>query len=84
MPDQPGKVATADALNQFDALFSLSLKITADSLVGVDRLGLVRPVGCRLRHDRRRCLTAADVALAITPAAVRRPVAEAIFTFILP
>ena len=27
-------------------------------------------------------LTAADVALAITPAAVRRPVAEAIFTFI--
>ena len=82
MPDQPGKVATADALNQFDALFSLSLKITADSLVGVDRLVLVARWGVGYDMIDVDALTAADVALAITPAAVRRPVAEAIFTFI--
>ena len=82
MPDQPGKVATADALNQFDALFSLSLKITAESLVGVDRLVLVARWGVGYDMIDVDALTAADVALAITPAAVRRPVAEAIFTFI--
>lgn len=82
MPDQPGKVATPEALNQFDALFSLSLKITADSLVGVDRLALVARWGVGYDMIDVDALTAADVALAITPAAVRRPVAEAIFTFI--
>ena len=82
MPDQPGKVATPDALNQFDALFSLSLKITADSLVGVDRLAVVARWGVGYDMIDVDALTTADVALAITPAAVRRPVAEAIFTFI--
>jgi phosphoglycerate dehydrogenase-like enzyme len=82
MPDQPSKVATPDALNQFDALFSLSLKITADSLIGVDRLALVARWGVGYDMIDVDALTAADVALAITPAAVRRPVAEAIFTFI--
>jgi phosphoglycerate dehydrogenase-like enzyme len=82
MPDQPGKIGTPDALNQFDALFALALKVTSDSLVGVDRLALVARWGVGYDMLDVDALTAADIALAITPAAVRRPVAEAIFTFI--
>src|SRR5947208_13280187 len=41
MPPQPGKLATPDALNQFDAIFSLALRITPESLKGVDRLVVV-------------------------------------------
>jgi len=69
-------------LNEFDALFSLALKITEDSLKGVDRLALVARWGVGYHMIDTDALTAADIALAITPNAVRRPVAEAIFTFI--
>lgn len=41
MPPQQGKVATPGALNEFDAIFALGLKITRDSLAGVERLALV-------------------------------------------
>jgi phosphoglycerate dehydrogenase-like enzyme len=41
MPPQPGKLATAGALNQFDAILSLALKITPESLKGVEKLALV-------------------------------------------
>jgi phosphoglycerate dehydrogenase-like enzyme len=82
MPDQPGKIGTPDALNQFDALFALALRITADSLAGVDRLALIARWGVGYDMIDVDALTAADIALAITPGAVRRPVAEAIFTFI--
>ena len=42
---QPGKIATREALNQFDAIFSLALKITPESLRGVERLALVARFG---------------------------------------
>src|SRR5438552_3529783 len=38
MPPQPDKLATSDALNQFDAIFSLALKITPQCLRGFSRL----------------------------------------------
>jgi len=82
MPPQPGKIGQPEALNQFDALFSLGLKITAESLNGVDRLALVARWGVGYDMIDVDALTEADVALAITPGAVRRPVAEAILTFI--
>ncbi|HET8547220.1 MAG TPA: NAD(P)-dependent oxidoreductase [Bryobacteraceae bacterium] len=82
MPPQPGKLATPDALDQFDAIFSLGLKITRKSLAGVRRLALVGRWGVGYDMIDVAALTDADVALAITPGAVRRPVAEAIFTFI--
>ena len=82
MPPQPGKVGTPDALNQFDALFALGLKISAESVRGVDRLAVVARWGVGYDMIDVDSLTAADIALAITPGAVRRPVAEAIFTFI--
>jgi phosphoglycerate dehydrogenase-like enzyme len=82
MPPQPGKLGTPDALNQFDAIFSLALKITSESLRGVDRLALVARWGVGYDMIDVDALTAHDILLAITPNAVRRPVAEAILTFI--
>jgi phosphoglycerate dehydrogenase-like enzyme len=82
MPPQPGKLATPEALNQFDALFALALKITPESLVGVDRLAVVARWGVGYDMIDVPALTRAGIALAITPNAVKRPVAEAILTFI--
>ena len=82
MPPQPGKLANAEALNQFDAIFSLGLKITQESLKGVDRLALVARWGVGYDMIDVPALTEAGVALAITPEAVKRPVAEAILTLI--
>lgn len=82
MPPQPGNFATPDGLNQFDALFSLALKIDAGSLQGVDRLAVVARWGVGYDMIDVDALTNAGVALAITPGAVRRPVAEAILTFV--
>ena len=82
MPPQPGKLATPEALNRFDALFSLALKITRESLAGVERLALVARWGVGYDMIDVPALTEAGIALAITPHAVKRPVAEAIVTFI--
>jgi phosphoglycerate dehydrogenase-like enzyme len=83
MPPQPGKLATAGALNQFDAIFALALKFTRESLEGVDRLAVVARWGVGYDMIDVDALTRAGIALAITPNAVRRPVAEAILTLIL-
>jgi len=82
MPPQPGNIATPEALNQFDAIFALATKFTAESLRGVDRLALVARWGVGYDMIDVPALTAAGVALAITPNAVKRPVAEAILTLI--
>jgi phosphoglycerate dehydrogenase-like enzyme len=82
MPPQPGKVATPEALNGFDAIFALALKINRESLAGVERLALVARWGVGYDMIDVPALTEAGVALAITPEAVKRPVAEAILTLI--
>jgi phosphoglycerate dehydrogenase-like enzyme len=82
MPPQPGKLATPEALNQFDAIFSLALEVTAESLRGVERLALVARWGVGYDMIVVEALTQADLMLAITPKAVRRPVAEAILAFV--
>ncbi len=82
MPPQPNKLATPEALDQFDAIFSLALKITPESLRGVERLAVVARWGVGYDMIDVDAMTQADVALAITPNAVRRPVAEAILTLI--
>jgi phosphoglycerate dehydrogenase-like enzyme len=82
MPPQPGKLATPDVLSQFDAIFSLGLRITRKSLEGVDRLALVARWGVGYDMIDVPALTEAGVALAITPEAVKRPVAEAILTLV--
>jgi Phosphoglycerate dehydrogenase and related dehydrogenases len=82
VPPQAGNVATSEALNQFDAIFSLALKITAESVRDVERLALVARWGVGYDMIDVPALTQAGVALAITPNAVKRPVAEAILTLI--
>lgn len=82
VPPQPNRVATPEALNEVDALFALGLKVTAESLRDVDRLAVVARWGVGYDMIDVDALTLSDIALAITPGAVRRPVAEAIFTFI--
>ncbi len=82
MPPQPGKVATPDALNQFDAIFWLALKMEPESLVGVDRLAAVARWGVGYDMIDTDALTEAGIVLCITPNAVRRPVAEAILALI--
>ena len=82
MPPQPRNIATPDALNRFDAIFALALQFTAESLREVERLALVARWGVGYDRIDVPALTAAGVALAITPEAVKRPVAEAILTLI--
>lgn len=82
MPQQPGNLATPDALVQYDAIFSLALKFTPESLVGVERLAVVARWGVGYDMIDVDALTEADVMLAITPNAVRRPVAESILALI--
>jgi len=78
----PDKVATPDQLNEFDAVFALATKIDANSLRGVERLTIVARWGVGYDRIDVEALTAADVMLAITPNAVKRPVTEAIFAFL--
>jgi phosphoglycerate dehydrogenase-like enzyme len=82
MPPQPNKVATPEALNQIDGLVALALRITVDSLKGVDRLAVVARWGVGYDMIDVPALTEAGIALCITPSGVRRPVAEAILTFV--
>src|SRR5229473_5609016 len=82
IPPQPGKLATPEALNQFDGIFSLALKIAPESLKGVDRLAIVARWGVGYDMIDVDALTEADIVLTITPNGVRRPVAEAILTLI--
>jgi phosphoglycerate dehydrogenase-like enzyme len=82
MPPQPGKVATAEALNHYDAVFSLGLKYTRESVQGVERLAIIARWGVGYDMIDVPAITEAGILLAITPNAVRRPVAEAILAFI--
>lgn len=82
MPNQPGKVVTAEAADQFDAIFALAKNFTAESVRGVKRLALIARWGVGYDMIDVPAITEAGVMLAITPNAVRRPVAESILTFI--
>lgn len=82
MPAQPGKLATAEAIDQYDAIFSLALKYDESSLQGIERLALIARWGVGYDMIDVKAITEAGVMLAITPNAVRRPVAEAIVAFI--
>ncbi|MBS1832013.1 MAG: dehydrogenase [Acidobacteria bacterium] len=80
MPAQ--KIATPDVIDQYDAIFALAVKFNRESLQGIKRLALIARWGVGYDMIDTAALTDADAALAITPNAVRRPVAEAILTLI--
>ena len=81
IPPQPGKIATPEALSQLDAVLALGLRVTAESLHGVERLAIIARWGVGYDKIDVAALTNADAVLSITPNGVRRPVAEAILTF---
>lgn len=82
MPPQPDRTVTAAAADEFDAIFALGINFTRSSVEGVKRLALIARWGVGYDMIDIPAITEADVLLAITPQAVRRPVAEAILTYI--
>lgn len=78
-----GLVATPRQLAEVDAVISLSIRYTAESLAGAERLLLIARWGVGYDMVDVAACTANDVALCITPEAVRRPVAEAAITMVL-
>lgn len=74
-------VAPAD-IADLDAIFALAPRFTAASFVGVDRLAVLSRWGVGYDMIDVPACTAANVLLAITVDAVRRPVAEAIVTLL--
>ena len=81
MPPQPNKTATPEALDQFDAVVALAIRVTPESVIGVNRLAVISRWGVGFDAINVDALTAADIMLCNTPKGVRRPVAEAILTF---
>ena len=80
MPAQ--SIAQPEVIDRYDAIFALALKFNRESLQGLKRLAVIARWGVGYDMIDTAALTEADVALAITPNAVRRPVAEAILTLI--
>lgn len=72
-----------EQLKPYDALISLKPRVTAASLVGVDRLCAIGRCGVGYDNVDLKACTEADVAVFITPEGVIRPMAESIVLFVL-
>ena len=83
MPPSADLKATPEALEQFDAIFALALQVTRESVKGVTRPAIIARWGVGYDRIDVEAITEAGIVLAITPNAVKRPVSEAIFSFIL-
>lgn len=83
MPDFPGNVSTPEVLDRYDAIFALATWFKAESVRGCRRLALIARWGVGYDRVDTGALTENGIALAITPNAVRTPVAEAILTLML-
>jgi phosphoglycerate dehydrogenase-like enzyme len=77
-----GRLAPPEALEPFDAIFALAIQIDPQCLIGVHKPAIVARWGVGYDSINVEAMTAADIALTITPNGVRRPVAEAILGFI--
>ncbi len=83
MPAMPGNTAVADVVDRYDAIFALATKFTAASVADTKKLAMISRWGVGYDMIDVPALTAAGIALAITPNAVKRPVAESILTYIM-
>eukprot|EP01121_Diplochlamys_sp_Union-15-3_P016786 TRINITY_DN577_c0_g1_i2.p1 TRINITY_DN577_c0_g1~~TRINITY_DN577_c0_g1_i2.p1 ORF type:complete len:620 (-),score=125.08 TRINITY_DN577_c0_g1_i2:39-1898(-) len=81
LPDSGG-VAVAEVIDNYDALVILNYQFTAESFKGLKRLSCIARWGVGFDRIDTQAATTAGVAVAITPPAVRRPVAEAIIAFV--
>jgi phosphoglycerate dehydrogenase-like enzyme len=77
------KVVTPDEIADFDAVITLRPRFAAASFTGDDRLAIIARWGVGYDVIDVPACTEANVLLAITTDAVRKPVAEAIVTFFL-
>ena len=82
MPAQPGNLAQLKDIDTYDAIFALATKFTSESVAGAKRLAIIARWGVGYDMIDVPAITKANIALAITPGAVRRPVAEAIVSLI--
>ena len=74
--------AVAAEMNEYDAIFALALRVPAESVRGVSRPAIIARWGVGYDLLDVPALTDAAIALSITPAGVRTPVAEAELTMI--
>jgi phosphoglycerate dehydrogenase-like enzyme len=74
---------TPEIADRYDAIFALASWFRADGVRGCRRLAVVARWGVGYDRVDTQALTENGIALAITPNAVRTPVAEAIFTLML-
>ena len=82
MPPQAGGAVSAAALKDCDAVLALALKFTRESVSGAERTAVIARWGVGYDMVDVDALTENDIALAITPGAVRRPVADAILALL--
>ena len=80
---QGGEVATPERLVRWDAIVVRRMKFTRDSLDGVERLAVLARWGVGYNMIDVDACTEHDVAVCITPEAIRRPVAEGVVTLML-
>ena len=79
----PGPAITADQTKALDALILLLPRVTPESFHPNGRLALIARFGVGYDNVDVAACSARDVALAITPDGVRRPVAVSIITLML-
>jgi phosphoglycerate dehydrogenase-like enzyme len=77
------QVYSSEQLKPYDVVISLKPRLTAESLSGVGRLIAIGRFGVGYDTIDLDACTTKDVAVYITPEAVRRPMAESIVLFIL-
>lgn len=83
MPELPGNAVTPEIADRYDAIFALASWFRAEGVRGCQRLAVVARWGVGYDRVDTQAFTENGIALAITPNAVRTPVAEAIFTLML-
>lgn len=83
MPALPGNAVTPELADRYDAIFALASWFRRDGVAGCRRLSVIARWGVGYDRVDTQALTDNGIALAITPNAVRTPVAEAIFTLML-
>lgn len=82
VPVKDGAIDASD-LEGFDALILLGARFTADSIPADGKLSIVARFGVGYDSVDIAACGSSDIAVAITPSGVRRPVAVAILTYVL-
>ena len=81
MPDRPGGAEPA-VLDRYDAVLAFGYPFPAESLAGIQRLSCIARWGVGFNWVDIDACTEAGVAVALSPNAVRRPIAEGILALI--